>query len=235
SAQPSLQQRPGRERNRIRRVLALGQRLCRDDGSPPGARSLWEQEREPSNRSAWKSPAHPPNPRRMAPEDGPGGWPRRMAPEDRPGGRLAIGGAGVRPPPPHNPSGGIGPGAPQGSSLRMLRPLRARFERGGILQGDLAKPLGLELLLRQRHAALEHLRVALDASALEIKPTDAVEGHACAAGLGSLGCEAEAITGVTGVAAERGGEELPAEVAAAIGKVRKHLLDGFVAGAGPEK
>ena len=34
------------------------------------------------------------------------------------------------------------------------------FSAVGILEPDLAQPLGLELLLRQRHAAVEHLRVA---------------------------------------------------------------------------
>src|SRR5262245_56382520 len=117
----------------------------------------------------------------------------------------------------------------------MPRPLRARLERDGILERDLAQPLGRELLLRQGHAAVKHLRVAADASALKIEPTNAVERHAPTLGLGTRRLEAEAITCITGKAAERRIEELPAEVAPALGKVRKHLLDGRAACARPEK
>src|SRR5262245_2741782 len=49
------------------------------------------------------------------------------------------------------------------------------------------------------------------------------------------GLEAEAITCIPGVAAERGIEELPAKVAPALGEVRKHLLDGFAARAGSKE
>src|SRR5262249_20869744 len=68
-----------------------------------------------------------------------------------------------------------------------------------------------------------------------IEPTNAVERHAPTLGLGTRRLEAEAITCITGKAAERRIEELPAEVAPALGKVRKHLLDGRAACARPEK
>ena len=111
--------------------------------------------------------------------------------------------------------------AREGSPHRVPCPLRTRLKFASVLQADLAQPLGLELLLRQGHAAVEHLRIAADTAALEIEPTDAVESHARTIGLGTLGLEAEAITCIPGVAAERGIEELPAKVAPALGEVRK--------------
>src|SRR5262249_30656127 len=87
----------------------------------------------------------------------------------------------------------------------------------------------------ERHATVEYLRVAPDAIAVEIEAADAVEHHARAVGLGALAVEREAVARIADVAYAHGMVELPAEVAAAIGEVREHLLDGFAAGAGPEE
>src|SRR6187397_1801270 len=107
----------------------------------------------------------------------------------------------------------------------MPRPFGPRLEGRRILEPDLAQPLRLERLLRQRHAAVEHLRVALDASALEVEAADAVEGDARALGFGARRLEREAIAGIADIAGHDGIEELPAEVAPALGEARQHLLD----------
>src|SRR5262245_20217885 len=112
-------------------------------------------------------------------------------------GRGGASPTAAHPPVPASPHGVCEP------SLPMPHPLRARLERDGILERDLAQPLGLELLLRQGHAAVKHLRVAADASALKIEPTNAIECHAPTLGLRTRRLEAEAITCITGMAAER--------------------------------
>src|SRR5581483_5958654 len=117
----------------------------------------------------------------------------------------------------------------------MRRPFGAGLERGGVLERDLAQPLRLERLLGQRHASVEHLRVAADAPALEIEPADAVEADAGTLGLRPGRLETEAIAGIADAAADRRIEELPAEVAPALGEVRQHLLDGLPARRGSEE
>src|SRR5438132_1320829 len=91
----------------------------------------------------------------------------------------------------------------------MTCPLGPGLKRRRILELDLAQPLRLELLLRQRHAPVEHLRVALDAAALEVEAPDAVEGYARALGFGPRGVEREAVAGVADVAHRNRIEELP--------------------------
>src|SRR5947208_463461 len=117
----------------------------------------------------------------------------------------------------------------------MTCPLGPGLQRRRILELDLAQPLRLELLLRQRHAPVEYLRVALDAAALEVEAADAVEGRARALGFDPRGVEREAVAGVADVAHRNRIEELPTEVAATLGEVRQHLLDGLAPAAGSEE
>src|SRR5262245_65839862 len=103
----------------------------------------------------------------------------------------------------------------------MRLPFGPCFERAGIPEADLAQALGLELLLRQRHAAVEYLRVAPDAVPFQVEAADAVEDDARALRLGPPGVEGEAIAGVADGAGADRIEELPAEVAAALGEMRQ--------------
>src|SRR5262245_3386316 len=110
-------------------------------------------------------------------------------------------------------------------SLRMRGPLGATLERVCVFERDFHQPLGLEGLLRQRHAAVKYLRVPFDAVTLEVEPADAIEGDARAFGLRTRGLEAEAITGVTGLPGKHGIVEFPTKLAPSLGKMRQLLLD----------
>src|SRR5262245_30917965 len=98
----------------------------------------------------------------------------------------------------------------------MPLPLRLHPQTARILQADLAQALGLELLLGQRHAPVEHLRVAVNMTVLQIEPSNAVENHTRALRFGSLGVETEAVAGIADAARLDRIEELPPKVAAAI-------------------
>ena len=69
----------------------------------------------------------------------------------------------------------------------MPGPLGTVLECVCVFERDFHQPLGLEGLLRERHAAVKHLRIPLDAVALEVEPADAIEGHARAFGLRTRG------------------------------------------------
>ena len=72
-------------------------------------------------------------------------------------------------------------------SLQMSLPLGARLQASRVFLADAAQTFRLELLLGERHAAIEHLGIAADAGALQVEAADAVEHHTGTLGLGPLG------------------------------------------------
>src|SRR5262245_66173479 len=97
----------------------------------------------------------------------------------------------------------------------MRRPFRPAFQRACVFERDFAQAFGLEGLLRQGHAAVEDLRVALDAVSVEVEAANAVEGDACPFGFRTGRRKTEAIAGIADLAADHGIVELPAKVAGA--------------------
>src|SRR5262245_47670351 len=106
----------------------------------------------------------------------------------------AVGARGLTPSPP--------------SRLQMPLPLRPGLEPRGVALRDLAYALRRVCLLRQRHASVEHLRIAADPIAFEVEAADAVEEHAGTLGVGMRGGIAEPVAGIADIAGADGVVEL---------------------------
>src|SRR6266540_2467395 len=95
--------------------------------------------------------------------------------------------------------------------------------------------LGREVLLGERHAAVEHLAVALDQVIAEAEEADALEQHGPALRARHARGVAEAVARVADFVVAQRIEEVPAEIRAGLVKVRQHAGDGLAPLVGAEE
>jgi hypothetical protein len=117
----------------------------------------------------------------------------------------------------------------------MLLRGRARVLPVGELEQHLLDPLGGEILLRQRHAAVERFRVARNQPIAKLEEADALEHHRPSLRARHPRRIAEAIAGIAQAPVAQWIEEIPAKVRAGVVEVRQHVGDRLAAAVLAEK